>query len=332
VRASAPLALARAWTSVDDRSEMVAHWVRVARVAGHDGPLPGGPSSVDTAIALLQATIGASGARAMAEEAAAAYAAEPDASPWRALACLLGGAAAYLLDDTASATATLAEGVERSGDALPSINMLCETWLAAIPLIADAPEAAERHVARAVRQVERAGLEDSATTGLLHAVRAMLAARAGDADAVAEHMRVARLRLAITREIFPGYGIVSRVLLGRAAARTGDPQTARTLLREAQALQGRLPDSPVTARLLAASAGIAGDRGARSRGTEALTTAELRVLTFLPTHLTLKEIALRLGSSPHTVKSQAAAVYRKLGASSRSEAVDRARQRGLIEA
>src|SRR5207253_768771 len=151
--------------------------------------------------------------RAMADAADAAYAAEPDSSPWRALACLLGGVAASLLDDPASAAATLSEGAERSGDALPSINMICESWLAAIPLIADDPEAAERHVARAVRQVERAGLEDYASTGLLHAVRAMLAARVGDADAVAEHMRTARLRLAITREILPGYGIVSRVLL-----------------------------------------------------------------------------------------------------------------------
>lgn len=331
VRASAPLALARAWTSVDDRSDMVAHWARVARLAGYEGALPGGPSSVETAVVLLQATIAASGARAMGDDAAAAYAAEPDASPWRALACFLIGAAASLRDDAASASAALEEGVERSGDALPSIHMLCETWMAAIGLIADEPEAAARHAARAVRQVARAGLEDYSSTGLLYAVRAVVAARDGDADAALEHVRKGRLLLANTREIFPGFGILSRVLLARAAARTGDPATARTLLREAQELHRRLPDSPLVDRLLTASAGIAGGNGARSAGSAALTTAELRVLTFLTTHLSLKEIALRLGSSPHTVKSQAAAVYRKLGASSRSEAVEAGRMRGLIE-
>jgi len=35
--------------------------------------------------------------------------------------------------------------------------------------------------------------------------------------------------------------------------------------------------------------------------------------------------------SPHTVKSQAMSLYRKLGASSRSQAVTRARDIGLLD-
>ena len=54
---------------------------------------------------------------------------------------------------------------------------------------------------------------------------------------------------------------------------------------------------------------------------ESLTTAELRVLRFLPSHLSFREIAARLHVSANTVKTQAHAVYRKLDASSRSGAV-----------
>jgi glycerophosphoryl diester phosphodiesterase len=62
-----------------------------------------------------------------------------------------------------------------------------------------------------------------------------------------------------------------------------------------------------------------------------MTIAELRVLRFLPSHLSFREIAARLGVSPNTVKTQAHAVYRKLDASSRSEAVVQARGMGLID-
>jgi LuxR family maltose regulon positive regulatory protein len=70
----------------------------------------------------------------------------------------------------------------------------------------------------------------------------------------------------------------------------------------------------------------AADRAAR----DPLTTAEMRVLGYLPTHLSFPAIAGRLNVSRFTVKTQAMAVYRKLGASSRAEAVDRAREIGLL--
>ncbi len=62
-----------------------------------------------------------------------------------------------------------------------------------------------------------------------------------------------------------------------------------------------------------------------------LTPAELRLLHFLPTHLTFREIAEQLFVSTNTVKSQVQAVYRKLGVSSRAEAVACAQAAGLLE-
>ena len=67
-------------------------------------------------------------------------------------------------------------------------------------------------------------------------------------------------------------------------------------------------------------------------GPSSLTTAELRVLQLLPTHLSIGEIADRLYVSRNTVKSQTIAIYRKLGTSSRSGAVEIAVAAGLVEA
>jgi LuxR family maltose regulon positive regulatory protein len=54
------------------------------------------------------------------------------------------------------------------------------------------------------------------------------------------------------------------------------------------------------------------------------------VLQVLPTHLTFRQIAERSFVSANTVKTQANAIYRKLGVRSRSEAVTRARSLGLL--
>jgi LuxR family maltose regulon positive regulatory protein len=51
----------------------------------------------------------------------------------------------------------------------------------------------------------------------------------------------------------------------------------------------------------------------------------------LATHLSFPELAGEMCLSPHTVKSQAASIYRKLGASSRSQAVARAHEFGLLD-
>ena len=74
------------------------------------------------------------------------------------------------------------------------------------------------------------------------------------------------------------------------------------------------------------------DRGTRpDERWEHLTPAELRLLPLLTTHLSFREIAEILGISRNTVKTQAIGVYRKLGVSSRSAAIDRASELGLVE-
>ena len=66
-------------------------------------------------------------------------------------------------------------------------------------------------------------------------------------------------------------------------------------------------------------------------GASTLTTAELRLLPLLTTHLSFREIGAQLFISHNTVKTQAISIYRKLDATSRSEAIRRAVQVGLLE-
>jgi DNA-binding CsgD family transcriptional regulator len=68
----------------------------------------------------------------------------------------------------------------------------------------------------------------------------------------------------------------------------------------------------------------------RMRLAASLTPAELRILPLLATHLSFREIGARLYISRNTVKTEAISAYRKLGASSRSEAVEHAVELGLI--
>jgi len=65
---------------------------------------------------------------------------------------------------------------------------------------------------------------------------------------------------------------------------------------------------------------------------EPLTVSETRVLRYLPTHMGTPEIAAELFLSANTVKTHLRHLYRKLGAHSRREAVQRARAIGLLTA
>jgi DNA-binding CsgD family transcriptional regulator len=83
--------------------------------------------------------------------------------------------------------------------------------------------------------------------------------------------------------------------------------------------------------VMAFRARLAHQRGSSTPRASALTAAELRLLPLLSTHLSFPEIGKELFLSPHTIKSEMKSIYRKLGASSRNEAVTHARELGLLE-
>ena len=75
---------------------------------------------------------------------------------------------------------------------------------------------------------------------------------------------------------------------------------------------------------------LADDPG--SGGGAPLTSAELRLLPYLQTHLTYAEIGARLFISRNTVNTEVASIYRKFHVTSRSAAVARALALGLLGA
>jgi LuxR family maltose regulon positive regulatory protein len=165
------------------------------------------------------------------------------------------------------------------------------------------------------------------------AVSALVLARLGQpADAARDARRCLRL-LATRARVPPWLAVDARILLARASLLVGDASTSRTLLRDARRALVRMPDAGLLgSRLEEAWRRAEAFPLAGVIAPTALSRAELRVLRFLPTHLSYREIGERLHVSQCTVKSQALSTYRKLDVSSRSQAVDRAVALGLIQA
>lgn len=105
-------------------------------------------------------------------------------------------------------------------------------------------------------------------------------------------------------------------------------ESVRPIVRRHQRLVGR--HSAFTSALLAALGPASSTSAPPAEPTEALTERELSVLAYLPTYLRSNDIADDLFLSVNTVKSHLQAIYRKLGAGTRQEAVRRARELGLI--
>jgi LuxR family maltose regulon positive regulatory protein len=111
---------------------------------------------------------------------------------------------------------------------------------------------------------------------------------------------------------------------GNISLDLGDRPGAQEHAETARAALHGYPDPGMLTRRLAELAGRIG-----SLADLDLTPAEIRILTFLPTHLSVKEVAARLHVSPATVKTHVSSVYAKLGATSRSDAVAKMEELGL---
>ena len=130
----------------------------------------------------------------------------------------------------------------------------------------------------------------------------------------------------------PYFAVQARIELARVHLALADLAGAKTLMREVDELLRRRPDlGNLAGEAGALRARLAKERDPSAPGASALTGAELRLLPMLSTHLSFPEIAEDLFLSPNTIKSQAVSIYRKLGTSSRSQAVARSRELGLLE-
>jgi LuxR family maltose regulon positive regulatory protein len=328
VAASAPLALTAAARSLaSGRGDVAGHWVATAAASSGDDSLAG------AAVAVLRAALAHDGLERARADAVRAAALAPDDGPCRALCCLVSGVAAHLTGDRASAAVELAEGVRRSAVTAPALHALCLTQLALLEQERGDWEDAAGLLARARAQVDRFGLSAGPASALVFAASAFVGAHRGRVDQARGDLREAARLAGQLIDYTPWFDVELHVLMGRCALRLGDAGDAELRLEEAARALRRLPEATVPAEWLAeARAGLAAFAAPGCATHGSLTTAELRILGYLPTHLSFREIAQRTFVSGNTVKTQANAVYRKLDVSCRSDAVARARALGLLDA
>ena len=130
----------------------------------------------------------------------------------------------------------------------------------------------------------------------------------------------------------PAGAVQLLLAFARAHVAIDDPAGARALVAQANDVIRDRPDLGVLPAEVDAFQGLLDARApVRGGGATSLSVAELRVLSFLPYYLSFKEIGQRLGVKETTIKSQALAIYQKLGAATRSDAVDLAVDAGLLE-
>ena len=191
---------------------------------------------------------------------------------------------------------------------------------------------AEVFAERAAAVLRRAGIEESYATPLVSAVQARTALHRGDIPAARRELVSAqRLRHLLTYAL-PYFAVQARIELARVHLALADLAGAKTLMREVDELLRRRPGlGNLTGEAQVLRARLSKEHGSSAPGASALTGAELRLLPMLSTHLSFPEIAAELFLSPNTIKSQAISIYRKLGAASRSQAVTRSRELGLLE-
>jgi LuxR family transcriptional regulator, maltose regulon positive regulatory protein len=305
--------------------------------AGEDrGPLPDGMRSLRSSAALLRAMFGFDGTRIMRESAATAVQLEDDpSSPWYVLALTVHGFSLYLSGEpaweqvlrravlssvsdpamrlTATSVGTLialTEGRLAEGRALAD-----EALRVAEGSLADAPQASLAYLAAATGLAEEGRLQE-AFSQLIQALRA--------------------------RRRFPGMSPWPTVeILTRLATvlhSLGDRSGADSFLSEIDDTLASLPDGAEAQRARMERIEQFRQRPRTGPGTEpteagrrlCLTDREMTVLRILRGTMPIAEIAQQLGVSPNTVKTHTQAVYRKLAVSTRTEAVTRARDLGLL--
>jgi LuxR family maltose regulon positive regulatory protein len=307
------------------------HWTRVAVEAlkGYDGPDAVG--LMLAARVIRSAGAARDGVVSMREDVAEAANLLPEDAPWRALCCLLEGVSWHLTADPERAKRWLDEGARRGAEAAPNVGVLCLAQLALVAIDEnDLPHAGDL-TRRATELTAHFALQEHPTSALTLAVRALVTAREGRSDDAKHDLGLASGLLAELRDLSAWYEAEVRIVIARALLLLDDVGSARARLAEAGRFLQRCPDAAVLRDWIQTGWKEA-DTANAVTGRWPLSPAELRLLHHLPTHLTFREIADELFVSANTVKTQARSIYRKLGVSSRAEAVQCARTAGLLGA
>ncbi len=332
VRASPPLCLASATRYLNvGNGAQVENWTSAAVAALKVAPRADSVG-LEAAARLVRASgVAREGVAQMGADVDGLAEMLPETSPWRSVCLLIEGVSLQLRGDRGGARRALEDGTRRGSAVAPSIETLGRAQLALLALDEDNVDEANAAAERATIAADRYGLRDDPTQSLVFAVVALVWALRGRTDDAKRELELAGRLLQMLDDISPWYEAETRIVLARALLRLDDIGAARARLGEAGRHLRRTDDATVLRGWLE-QAWQDADAARAVTGRWPLTPAELRLLHHLPTHLSFREIAEELFVTANTVKTQARSIYRKLGVSSRAEAVACAKSAGLLEA
>jgi LuxR family transcriptional regulator, maltose regulon positive regulatory protein len=326
------LAVLGAWThALRGRPEAARRWAQVADDGPEDAVMPdGGPALAWTSA--LRAAMCPNGIEAMREDAEAAVRSAFPGSQATATAALLLGIAHVLDGDEVGGAAMLAEVGELAVEVGATDNATLA--LATRSLLANARDDAAEAEALALQArdlVDSAHVEDYASSALTYVASARAALRHNNWTRAATDIERATQLTPLLTYALPWLAVQVRLELTRAHLSLVSWSAAAAVMAEVDELLARRPKLGVlNAQAAELQRRLATGNQHDDNWASSLTGAELRLLPLLTTHLSFREIAERLFVSRNTVKTQAISVYRKLGVSSRSEAIERATELGLF--
>jgi LuxR family maltose regulon positive regulatory protein len=317
------------WTGQTAEAE---RWAAIIDAASFDLVPLDGTASFDSSRAMLRAMMCAAGPQQMVSDASFALAREPPWSAWRDTALSLCAEAHLLTGDVDQASALFAESSTVAAAMSNADSFVySESVLALLAMERGRWSDASGHIELALAVVDEQRMHDYPTSLLAFACAARLAVHRGDrSEADRQLTRAMRARPFCTFAV-PWMAVRVRLQLAKVSWATADRSTARHLLHEVDDILvhrpalGVLVDEVSEIRRMLTSSTQVGASGATP-----LSPAELRLLPYLQTHLTLPEISERLFVSRHTVRSEVGSIYRKLGVSSRDGAVQQATAIGLL--
>lgn len=318
--------------AIDGRRHESEIWLAAAEAGvDHAEPMPDG-SPARAWVALLRGMLAFNGTAAMESDARTAEGSIRADSPFMPGVRLLTAVASMLAGrfEDAARQAREAADLSLARGALPGFAMASGIE-ASIALRLGQGPVAGRRLESALDRLREAGLYDYVLTSLARAVAARVGVTAGSVGDARHHLaHVLGLRPLMTAST-PWLSVPTRLEAIEALIAQREVASARTLMREVDEILRVRPELG-TLVTDADSMRIRLERMSEAGSAQwTLTGAELRVLQYLPTHLTFAEIAERLFVSPHTVKSQAVAIYSKLGVSSRRAAIEAAVDEGLLD-
>lgn len=295
------------------------------------GPLPDGTASVEAAISILRGMFGFGGPMEMLDAATRGVALEVDArSPFYGAAHAALGHAGYVLGDLD--TAVHHARIAAYAEATPSIVQVLGHATAAFAEAERGNDlASQQHAEQAMAIVDVNGFAVMPQSSFGFIAFGMMQASAGktaDALKTLDHCLMLRRKNAA---LSPWPTIHLSRVMASVAIDARQLDLARTMLDEGERLLSDFDEGVETmlARFAAIRARLVAATGSDPTA-EHLTEREIEILTLLPDSLSISEIARELYLSPNTIKTHTRSIYRKLGATSRAEAVRIARGRRLI--